>query len=147
MQIAIEINGCENTLLRLPLVDNIERYISRDYLRVVTICDDGNIRLSTNEEIDSVDERIAYARQSQKQSALKLVEVKFLDLCNQVLGERRKAGFEELRNHIEDMAKDQSMIVNALAITARLSAINDEGVREGGLRWWDDIYDHGEVVI
>lgn len=86
------------------------------------------------------------AHQAAKSDALKAVENRFISFCEQLTGQRVKAGFGSLRAVIESMAANPDTTAQALVIAAQLTAINDEGFREGGLHWWDDCVWHEEVA-
>ena len=83
-------------------------------------------------------------RQAAKSDALKHTETAYLTVCQQLTGSRAKLGFAELEAIIGQlMATDKE---TAVALTLKLLTLDAAGKREGGLQWWDDIYDHAGVT-
>ena len=76
------------------------------------------------------------ARQEAKPLKLKVVENKFLSICDQLTGSNThaKLGFDEL-NAIAGQIQDANTKVG---VAIQLLAIYAEAKREGGLKWWDD---------
>jgi hypothetical protein len=82
------------------------------------------------------------AMQAAKSDELKAVENKFLLMCDQLSGrtDRYKLGFKTLRA-IGDSLDPATQAVLAI----QLLAIDSEGQREGGLKWWDTCAWHDDL--
>jgi hypothetical protein len=82
-------------------------------------------------------------RQLDKPLQLKIYENQYLGICQQ-LGGVGKLGFDELQAKITAlMAQDKD---TAVMLTLQLLTLDAAGKREGGLKWWDDIAYHAEIV-
>jgi hypothetical protein len=82
-------------------------------------------------------------RQLDKPLQLKIYENQYLGICQQ-LGGVGKLGFDELQARITSlMAQDKD---TAVMLTLQLLTLDAAGKREGGLKWWDDIAYHAEIV-
>ncbi len=82
-------------------------------------------------------------RQLEKPLQLKIYENQYLGICQQ-LGGTGKLGFDELQAKITAlMAQDKD---TAVMLTLQLLTLDAAGKREGGLKWWDDIAYHAEIV-
>jgi hypothetical protein len=82
-------------------------------------------------------------RQLDKSLQLKIYENQYLGICQQ-LGGVGKLGFDELQARITAlMAQDKD---TAVMLTLQLLTLDAAGKREGGLKWWDDIAYHAEIV-
>jgi hypothetical protein len=84
------------------------------------------------------------SRQAAKPLALKKVENDFLKVCQQLTGKLEPLGFDALQAIIEGlMATDPN---TAVALSLKLLTIDAAGKREGGLKWFDDVAWHTEIV-
>ena len=82
-------------------------------------------------------------RQLDKPLQLKIYENQYLGICQQ-LGGVGKLGFDELQARIAALlAQDKD---TAVMLTLQLLTLDAAGKREGGLKWWDDIQYHAEIV-
>lgn len=84
------------------------------------------------------------SRQSSKPDALKHIENEFLTVCEQLTGSKERLGFDRLEQIITGLMATSPE--QATAISLKLLTIDAAGKREGGLKWWDDLAWHGEVV-
>lgn len=82
--------------------------------------------------------------QAAKSEALKVVENRFLSLCEQLTGSKTKASFGTLNTAIEGLMTNDA--ATATAVSLRLLAIDAEAKREGGLNWWDTCTWHEDVA-
>jgi len=82
--------------------------------------------------------------QAVKTTTLKLAENKFMDVCESIIGQKVKLGFDEIQEIIEPMQTNNPEMFMGLSI--KLLAIDSELKREGGVKWWDDCIYHPEVV-
>jgi hypothetical protein len=125
--------------------------VAEGYVRIgdpVLVEDDGDFGKweyndITQAEYDAQQVQRELDRQAAKPAALKVVERRFLDLCETLSGQRAKLGFAYISATIEAMMSTDPTMATALSL--RLLAIDAEGKREGGLAWWDDCADHPEV--
>ena len=79
-------------------------------------------------------------RQNEKPDSLKSVENNFYDLCFALFGDFNKRGFNEIRVRISAIQSQNPM--QAIDFALKLLAIDAEGKREGGDKWWDDAIRH-----
>jgi hypothetical protein len=98
----------------------------------------------TAEEKAAVDAAEESERQMAKPLKLKIVENKFLYMCDQLTGStsHAKLGFDELQAILDQITDPNVKVMAAL----NLLAIDSEAKREGGLKWWDDCVWHAEIV-
>lgn len=136
------------------------RYTAPKYKEVISEPDfinksSGIWRVFTNEEIAAIDEAeqsAIIAQQEQdaidyqlnKSLKLKTVENNFLLLCEQLLGSRNKASFDDLNTALTTLLSiDQG---TAIVLSLKLLAIDAEAKREGGLNWWDTAEFHEDII-
>jgi hypothetical protein len=82
-------------------------------------------------------------RQLDKPLQLKIYENQYLGICQQ-LGGTGKLGFDELQAKITALLSQDKD--TAVMLTLQLLTLDAAGKREGGLKWWDDIAYHAEIV-
>ena len=123
--------------LELPVVDMV---IENGVLREKTVEEkqayrDAYESFLAQQEID---------RQAAKPLVLRRVENNFLTFCDLLTGTttHTKLGFDVL----EAVTPQAGEVLNQLEIGERLLAIDAEGKREGGIKWWDDCVWHPEIA-
>ncbi len=81
-------------------------------------------------------------RQNEKDIVLKVVEDRFIYLCDYLTqsNSHTRLGFDTLNTIVQSITT-----IDRYEIAMRLLAIDAEGKREGGRKWWDDCIWHPEV--
>ena len=89
-------------------------------------------------------EQAKQAKQDAKPLALKIVENKFLAMCDQLTGtaSHTKLGFGDIQSAI-DIIPDPAIKMGA---AVQLLAIDAEAKREGGNLWWDTCTWHADIM-
>ena len=109
------------------------------------INDNGQPRPMTEEEKKAYDiEHIVIPIVIEKSLELKTAENNYLLICEQLTGNKNKLGSAEL-----DSILMQLMTTNqntAILLTLKLLEVDALGKREGGLKWWDNIEWHQDIV-
>jgi hypothetical protein len=98
----------------------------------------------TVEEKAAVDAAEERERQDAKPLALKIVENKFLSMCDMLTGgtSHAKLGFSDIQMAIDQIADPATKMM----ISVQLLAIDAEAKREGGNLWWDDCTWHADIM-
>jgi len=105
--------------------------------------DNGIIRGLTDEEAAALQAKQEAARQLNKPVLHKTIENNFFKLCYVVFGNMDKRGFDEINAALELLKASNPL--SALELGLKLSAVNQEGIREIGTHWWDDAVWHPEI--
>lgn len=109
------------------------------------IHDDGIVRGMTDEEAVALKLKLDAIRQANKSTVEKTIENNFMKLCQAIFGVLEKRGFEEINVALEMLKVGNFQL--AVELGLKLSAVNQEGIREIGTHWWDDCAWHPEIEV